>query len=60
MLPLGGLFIAIYVGWRMRESSVKDEIAIHNPVLYGLWRILVRYVTPVAVTLIFLRVIGII
>ena len=60
MLPLGGLFIAIYVGWRMRESSVKDEIAIHNPVLYGLWRILIRYVTPVAVTLIFLRVIGII
>ncbi len=60
MLPLGGLFIAIFVGWRMRESSVKDEIAIQNPVLYSLWRVLVRYVTPVAVTLIFLRVIGII
>ena len=60
MLPLGGLFIAIYVGWRMRESSVKDEIAIENPALYGLWRVLVRYVTPVAVSLIFLRVIGII
>ena len=60
MLPLGGLFIAIYVGWQMRESSVKDEIAIQNPVLYSLWRLLVRYVTPIAVSLIFLRVIGII
>lgn len=60
MLPLGGLFIAIFVGWRMRESSVKDEIAIQSPILYSLWRVLVRFVTPVAVTLIFLRVIGII
>lgn len=60
MLPLGGLFIAIYVGWSMRESSVRDEIAIGNPEFYRLWRILIRYVTPVAVTIIFLRVIGII
>ena len=60
MLPLGGLFIAIFVGWSMRESSVKDEIAIENPALYSLWRILIRYVAPVAVSIIFLKVIGII
>ncbi len=60
MLPLGGLFIAIFVGWSMRESSVKDEIAIQNPTLYSLWRVLVRYVTPVAVFIIFLHVIGLI
>ncbi len=60
MLPLGGLLIAVFVGWSMRESSVKDEIAIQNPVFYQLWRFLVRYITPVGVLLIFLNVIGII
>ncbi|MDW3095123.1 MAG: sodium-dependent transporter [Gammaproteobacteria bacterium] len=60
MLPLGGLLIAVFVGWSMRESSVKDEIAIVNPILYQLWRFLIRFVTPLGVLLIFLRVIGII
>ena len=60
MLPLGGFFIAIFVGWVMRNSSVQDEMAIHNELLFRSWRFLVRYVTPVGVFLIFLRVINII
>lgn len=60
MLPLGGLLIAIFVGWTMRESSVRDEMAISNPMLYLFWRILVKFITPIGVFLIFLRVIGII
>jgi len=60
MLPLGGLFIAIFVGWCMRESSVRDEMAISNSTFYDLWRVLLRYIAPVAVSLIFLRVIGVI
>ena len=60
MLPLGGLLIAVFVGWMMRESSVRDEMAMSNPMLYQCWRFLVRFVTPVGVFLIFLRVIGII
>ncbi len=60
MLPLGGLFIAIFVGWVMRESSVMDEIAIKDSNYYTVWRFLIKYVTPVGVFLIFLRVLGII
>ena len=60
MLPLGGLLIAIFVGWSMRESSVNDEIAISNSTMYHLWRLLIRYITPIGVLLIFLRVVGII
>jgi len=60
MLPLGGFFIAIFVGWMMRSSSVEDEIAIHNDVLYRAWRFLLRYITPVGVFAVFLRVLGII
>jgi len=54
------LFIAIFVGWCMRESSVRDEMAISNSTFYDLWRVLLRYIAPVAVSLIFLRVIGVI
>ena len=60
MLPLGGLLIAIFVGYTMRESSVRDEMAISNPLLYLLWRLLVKFITPIGVFLIFLRVMGII
>ena len=60
MLPLGGLFIAIFVGWIMRNSSVADEMAIESSIYYRTWKFLVKYVTPVGVFLIFLRVLGII
>ena len=60
MLPLGGLFIAIFVAWRMRENSVRDEMAIVSPRWYRIWRLLLRFVTPVGIFLIFLRVVGII
>ncbi len=57
MLPLGGLFIAIFAAWVMHEQSTKSELATH-PVVYKAWRILVRYITPVAVIIVFLRAVG--
>ncbi len=59
MLPLGGLFIAVFAGWVMRESSSKYELNTTSKG-YNVWLILVRYVTPVAVMMVFLNVIGII
>ena len=59
MLPLGGLFIAIFAGWVMHVQSSKDELnTTENS--YKLWTVLVRYITPVAVMIVFLRAIGII
>lgn len=60
MLPIGGLLIAVFVGWKMRDTSVRDEMAMTNPLVYNSWKFLIRYVTPVGVLLIFLNVIGII
>ena len=57
MLPLGGLFIAIFAAWVMRQQSAKDELATY-PFIYKLWRVLVRYVTPLAVIVVFLNAIG--
>jgi NSS family neurotransmitter:Na+ symporter len=59
MLPLGGLLIALFAGWSMRAESSQDEFAMRG-FGYGLWRVLIRYISPLAVLLVFLNAIGII
>jgi len=59
MLPLGGLFIAIFAVWLMTEKSTRDELDT-NEQIYTIWRFLVRFVTPVAVIIVFLNALGII
>ena len=59
MLPLGGLFIAIFVGHLMAEHKVKDELDTH-PLLYKIWFFLLRYVTPLLIIIVFLRAIKLI
>jgi neurotransmitter:Na+ symporter, NSS family len=59
MLPLGGVFIAVFAGWLMHTQSSKDELNTTEG-SYKIWVFLVRYITPVAVLIVFLRAIGII
>ena len=53
LLPLGGMLIAIFVGWFMKESLIKDEIGQSNNALYILWRFFVKFVAPLCVGYIF-------
>ncbi len=48
-LPLGGLLIAIFVGWFVSDASCRDELAIATPALYNAWRFLLRYPVPLAI-----------
>ena len=57
MLPLGGLFIALFAGWVMRRESSEEELAT-LPWLYRVWRFLLRFITPVAVIIVFLKAVG--
>jgi neurotransmitter:Na+ symporter, NSS family len=57
MLPLGGLLIAIFAGWVVGVKTSYDEMD-NGKQGYALWLFLVRFVTPVAVILIFLNVSG--
>ena len=54
LLPLGGMLIAIFVGWFMKESLIKDEIGQINPIVYKLWRFFVKFIAPSCVAYIFL------
>ena len=58
MLPIGGLLIAIFAGWLMHQQSTKDELDTTEKG-YNIWLLLVRFVTPVAVMIVFLNVIGV-
>lgn len=55
LLPLGGVLIAIFVGWFMKESLIKDEIGQTSNALYLIWRFFVKFVAPLCVGYIFYR-----
>ena len=54
MLPLGGLLMAIFVGFIVKKKIVYEELEI-NPTLFNFWRFIIRFIAPVAVTLIFIN-----
>ncbi|HAR58722.1 MAG TPA: sodium-dependent transporter, partial [Alcanivorax sp.] len=54
MLPLGGLLIAIFAGWVMKETHARKELAMKSFPLYLIWRALVRVVSPTAVIALFI------
>lgn len=57
MLPLGGVLITIFAGWVMSRNSTAEELG-STGTMYKLWRLLARYVAPIAITLVFLKAIG--
>lgn len=59
LLPLGGLFMAFFVGWKMRTHTVAAELDTHHHHnLFLLWLYVARFVAPAAVLFIFLNATG--
>lgn len=63
LLPIGGLLIAIYVGYRVSSDSLKAELSnqgvLKNSTLVSIYHTVIRYVTPLLLLLVFLNVIGV-
>ncbi|MDX1795715.1 MAG: sodium-dependent transporter [Hydrogenovibrio sp.] len=53
MLPLGGLLMALFAGWVMTKSQLEDELDMKAG-LMKLFRTTLRYVTPVAILIVFI------
>jgi NSS family neurotransmitter:Na+ symporter len=53
LLPLGGLLIAIFVGWFVSKAVSAEELGFRSETFYGVWRFLLRFIVPPAVFIIF-------
>lgn len=63
LLPLGGIFITLFVGWFWDRDKVKAEVTNNGTVkfsLFNVWIFLCRFVIPIIIALVLLRGIGII
>lgn len=58
LLPIGGLLTAIFAGWVVSKNNSQDELSIPVPFFYHIWRLLIRYITPLAIIIVFLNIIG--
>ena len=59
MLPLGGIGIAVFAGWVLQKKETKDEFdqGSKSPQLFPFWRVLVQFVAPAAIALVFVQTI---
>jgi NSS family neurotransmitter:Na+ symporter len=60
MLPLGGLAIALFAGRVMSRQSVVAELGGKQGIAFRAWYFTIRYLTPVAVLMVFLHSVGMI
>lgn len=61
-MPLGGLLVAIFVGWTLRRTAVAELVdgSAIAPVLVSAWHFIIRYVAPLAIVLILVNGLGLI
>ena len=62
LLPLGGMLIAIYVGWVLNKKIVFNEVSNRQTLKVGFFKLLIfciQYIAPIAIALIFLSGLGV-
>lgn len=63
LLPLGGMFISIFVGWILQRNFLRDELSNHGTQQARSLKIIVfslKYIAPSGIALIFLMGLGVI
>lgn len=62
LLPLGALLIAIFVPLNIKRETLASELQVKTPLgrrLFAVWLLLLKYVAPIAIILVFLYTLGI-
>jgi NSS family neurotransmitter:Na+ symporter len=49
MMPLGGILMALFVGWRIKPSVLAEDLSFGNTVLFNIWLWMIRVVVPLAI-----------
>lgn len=61
MLPLGGLFISIFIGWYLDKKIVWEEITNNGSLKIPVYKLIIfilKFIAPVAISAIFLNELG--
>ena len=65
MLPLGGLLVVLFVGWKLKRKDVLDEMTSGgtipmNRAIFGSVMIILKFIAPLAISIVMLNGIGLI
>lgn len=58
LMPLGGIIISLFTGWRLERKLVHDELTNHDSVkfrFFSFYIFLLRWIIPVAIALVFVN-----
>jgi neurotransmitter:Na+ symporter, NSS family len=61
LMPLGALLISIFVPLKISKSALYEEITLGSKsgkLFFNIWYYLLKYVTPIAIIIVFLDVLG--
>ena len=49
MMPLGGILMALFVGWRIKPQVLAENLSFGNEFLFTVWLWMIRIVVPLAI-----------
>ena len=49
LMPLGGMLIALFVGWRMRPAVLEAELNFGRRLMLRAWLFLLRFIAPLSI-----------
>lgn len=52
-MPIGALLISLFAGFVLTKRATREELNTH-PIVYNIWLVLVRFIAPLAIVIIFL------
>lgn len=56
MMPLAGMFMAIFVGWFISRKGMMDELAMEEK-WFRIWYAMIKFVCPVAILIVFYNIV---
>ncbi|MFK7829558.1 MAG: sodium-dependent transporter [Congregibacter sp.] len=54
LLPIGALLTAIFIGWFANRDSIREEMGLSDSLAFKTWLLLIRFVIPAALIVVFL------
>jgi NSS family neurotransmitter:Na+ symporter len=49
MMPLGGILMALFVGWRIKPAALAEDLSFSSNALFTVWLWMIRIVVPLAI-----------